>query len=124
MALKDRVRILILSRYKSIRAFCVAAGIPYMTFVSALDKGLETSSVGVIRKASIALGVDMETLTDEQALINLGIYAPDEIADEPQMLKNLEKKWLMDSIEKADDSKIDKLKRLWEIVDDEEQSRD
>lgn len=120
MALKDRIKILILSRYKSIRAFCVANEINYTTFMTALENGLPNASVTLVKKVSAALGIDMETLVDEDSLIKLGIYTEGEQCDEEQMLKNLKRKYLLSAIAKADDKTIDKIDKIMEIMNVEE----
>ena len=48
----------ILSRFKSIRAFCIELDIPYSTLVTALERGIEGMAYGTVIKMCERLSLD------------------------------------------------------------------
>lgn len=50
MSVEENLKALILSKYKSLREFCGAIGLPYSTVDSILRRGVENAGVGKIIK--------------------------------------------------------------------------
>ena len=61
------LEILIVSRYKNIRKFSEASGIPYMTISNVLKRGVENSSLGTISRICDALNYPIYSLYSIQA---------------------------------------------------------
>ena len=63
------------SRYGSVRAFALQVGIPYMTMINMLKKGLGGTSVDTILTICKALGIDSERLVSrgviEKRIMNI-----------------------------------------------------
>lgn len=59
---EDRLKSLILTRYKSVREFTNSIDMPYSTFDSILKRGVANSNIANILKISRALGIDAEKL--------------------------------------------------------------
>ena len=69
MNLEEQLREIILSRYKSVRAFTTAFDIPYSTLDSVFKRGLKNSGIDTTLKIFNALRLDIES-------INTGILKP------------------------------------------------
>lgn len=62
MTTEEKLRHLILSKYKSIREFTIDADIPYTTMDSILRRGIGNSSVDNIIKVCETLGISVDAL--------------------------------------------------------------
>ena len=69
MNLEEQLREIILSKYKSVRAFTTAFDIPYSTLDSVFKRGLKNSGIDTTLKIFNALRLDIES-------INTGILKP------------------------------------------------
>ena len=65
MSLEDKVRIAILSKYKSISLFCKKNDLKYSTVMSALERGFANSNFSTVTSISHALGMEAEYFTSE-----------------------------------------------------------
>lgn len=63
-SVEDRLKALILSKYKSIREFTNSIDMPYSTFDSILKRGIANSNITNVLRISNALGIDTEKLAD------------------------------------------------------------
>ena len=87
MRVEDALKDLILTRYKSIREFCIAVDIPYSTIDSILHRGVLNAGIGKVIRICRHLGISADKLAD-------GEIAPAEIAitaitlDEKTLLEN------------------------------------
>lgn len=61
---EERLKNLILSKYKSVREFTNFIGMPYSTFDSILKRGISNSNITNVLMISNALGIDTEKLAD------------------------------------------------------------
>ena len=66
MELEDQLKSIILSKYKSVRAFCLEAGVPYTTVDSILKRGIRNAGVNTIIKIFRILELDVESVATEQ----------------------------------------------------------
>lgn len=64
MTIEERLKYLILAHYKSLNAFASAAGVPYTTIVSILERGLLNARIGTIIKICKCLGISADSLGD------------------------------------------------------------
>lgn len=64
MTIEERLKCLILARYKSVRSFSIAAGIPYTTVDSMLKRGVLNASIGTAIKVCSFLGISADGLAD------------------------------------------------------------
>ena len=64
MTIEDKLKDLILSRYKSIREFTIFIDMPYTTIDSIFRRGVGNSSVSNIIKICKALGISADELAD------------------------------------------------------------
>jgi hypothetical protein len=64
MTIEDKLKELILSRYKSIREFTLAIDMPYTTIDSMFRRGVENSSVAVVIKVCKGLGISADALAE------------------------------------------------------------
>lgn len=64
MTIEDKLKSLILTRYRSIREFAAVADIPYTTFDSILRRGINNSNVINIIKVCRVLNISAEALAD------------------------------------------------------------
>lgn len=64
MTIEDKLKDLILSRYKSIREFTIAIDMPYTTIDSIFRRGVGNSSVSNIIKICKALRISADELAD------------------------------------------------------------
>ena len=62
MTIEEQLKSLILSRYKSLRAFTQAADIPYTTVDSMLKRGVKGAGVSSVIKVCNHLGIDIDAL--------------------------------------------------------------
>ena len=62
MTIEEQLKGIILSRYKSVRAFTTAIDIPYSTLDSVFKRGLLSAGVGTIIKVFNALDLDVESI--------------------------------------------------------------
>ncbi len=62
MTTEEKLRHLIMSKYKSIREFTIVADIPYTTMDSILRRGIGNSSVDNIIKVCETLGISVDAL--------------------------------------------------------------
>lgn len=64
MTTEDKLKELILSRYKSIREFIITIDMPYTTIDSMFKRGIGNSSVTNVIKICKALGISTDALAD------------------------------------------------------------
>lgn len=64
MTIEEKLKYYILSRYNSLREFTGKANIPYTTFVSILDRGIENSSIANVMKICKALNLSVDALAN------------------------------------------------------------
>ena len=62
MKIEDRIKQIILNKYRSIRAFTIAIGMPYSTFDSILQRGIENASITNIIRICKELDLDVDAL--------------------------------------------------------------
>ena len=65
MTLEEQLKSEILSRYKSVRAFTTAIGIPYSTLDSVFKRGVTNAGIGTMLKVFSALDLDIESIQTE-----------------------------------------------------------
>lgn len=70
MAPEEKLKDLILSRYKSIREFTIIVDIPYTTLDSIFRRGIGNSSVTNVIKICKALGISADALADGEIVPN------------------------------------------------------
>lgn len=63
MTIEDQLKDVILSRYKSVKAFASACGIVYSTLDSVLKRGLMNSNAGTVIKIFKTLDLDVESIS-------------------------------------------------------------
>lgn len=61
---EERLKELILTKYKSIREFTNSIDMPYSTFDSILKRGISNSNITNVLRISNALGIDTEELAN------------------------------------------------------------
>ena len=66
MTIEDKLKNLILSRYRSIREFTQVIDMPYSTFDGILKRGIDNSSVVNVIKVCQALEISADALADGQ----------------------------------------------------------
>lgn len=64
MTIEEKLKDLILSRYKSIREFTISADIPYTTMDSIFRRGVDNCSVSTIVKVCKALRISVDDLAN------------------------------------------------------------
>lgn len=64
MTIEDKLKNLILSRYKSVREFVIAIDMPYTTIDSMFKRGIGTSSVSNVIKICKALSISADALAN------------------------------------------------------------
>lgn len=64
MTIEEKIKNLILSRYKSVREFSVDYDIPYTTLKSMLSRGIGNSSVSNVIKLCKALSISVDALAN------------------------------------------------------------
>ena len=64
MSIEEKLKDLILQRYRSIREFTQVIGMPYGTFDSILKRGVENASIQNIIKICKELGISADELAD------------------------------------------------------------
>jgi len=64
MGVEQELKELILQRYKSVLAFCEAAGMPYSTVDSIFKRGVNNSSVAKVITICKELNIDADELAD------------------------------------------------------------
>lgn len=64
MTMEEQLKQEILSRYKSVRAFTTAIGIPYTTLDSVFKRGIQKAGVSTMIKVFNALNLDIESIQD------------------------------------------------------------
>lgn len=64
MTTEEKLKDLILNRYKSIREFSIEYDIPYTTIKSMLTRGISNSSVGNVIKLCTALKISVDALAN------------------------------------------------------------
>lgn len=70
MAPEEKLKDLILSRYKSIREFTILVDIPYTTLDSIFRRGIGNSSVANVIKICKALGISADALAEGEIVSN------------------------------------------------------
>lgn len=64
MTIEEKLKNLILTKYRSIREFTQIIDMPYSTFSTIISRGIENSSVTNIIKICKALGISADALAD------------------------------------------------------------
>ena len=64
MNIEDQLKEIILARFKSVRAFTQAVGVPYTTFDSSLKRGISNAGVCTMIKVFRALDLDIESIPE------------------------------------------------------------
>lgn len=64
MTIEEKLKDLILTKYRSIREFTQIIDMPYSTFSTIINRGLENSSVTNVIKICKALGISADALAD------------------------------------------------------------
>lgn len=64
MTIEEKLKDLILTKFKSIREFTQIIDMPYSTFSTIMSRGLENSSVTNVIKICKALGISADALAD------------------------------------------------------------
>lgn len=64
MKIEEQLKLMILQKYKSIRAFSIASQIPYSTIDSILKNGINGASVKNVAKICDMLDIDMDNLAE------------------------------------------------------------
>ncbi len=68
MKVEDRLKNVILNKYKSLREFSIEYDIPYTTLKSMLDRGIGNSSVTNVIKLCKSLGISADALADGEII--------------------------------------------------------
>ena len=68
MSIEDQLKELILSKYKSIRQFSLAVGLPYGTISSILKRGIVNASIGNIITICKNFGICVDALANGKIL--------------------------------------------------------
>ena len=63
MSIEEQLKSIILSKYKSVRAFTTSIGIPYTTLDSVFKRGICKAGVETMLKVFSALNLDVESIT-------------------------------------------------------------
>jgi len=66
MSLEDKLRALILAKYKSVLKFSKAIDVPYTTVITALKSGVLNASFSTVVKIAQGLGLEAEDLISEE----------------------------------------------------------
>lgn len=66
MNIEEQLKQLILSKYKSIRAFTKEVDIPYSTVDTMLKRGISGTSITTVLKICNALNIDADALVDNE----------------------------------------------------------
>lgn len=66
VSIEDKLRITILTKYKSIRNFCTVNSLKYSTVMSVLDRGIANASFSTVANIAHALGLDADDFTSEE----------------------------------------------------------
>ncbi|CEK29389.1 putative transcriptional regulator [[Clostridium] sordellii] len=66
MTIEEQLKQLILSKYKSLRAFTQEIDVPYSTVDTMLKRGIGGTSVTTVLKVCNSLGIDADALTDDK----------------------------------------------------------
>lgn len=64
MSIEEQLKSLILSRYRSVKAFAEAAGVPNSTVASMLERGVKKATVGNVLTICKFLGISADGLGD------------------------------------------------------------
>ncbi len=92
MTTEDKLRELILSRYKSIREFTQAIDLPYTTMDSILRRGVGNSSVANIIKICKALRISVDELADGKIVHSYEVSPPDQITEIDDIVREAKSK--------------------------------
>ena len=66
MTIEEQLKQLILSKYKSLRAFTQEIDVPYSTVDTMLKRGIGGTSVTTVLKVCNSLGIDADALTNNK----------------------------------------------------------
>ena len=92
MTTEEKLRELILSRYKSIREFTQAIDLPYTTMDSILRRGVGNSSVTNIIKICRALRISVDELADGKIVHSYEVSPPDQITEIDDIVREAKSK--------------------------------
>ncbi|WP_427112394.1 helix-turn-helix domain-containing protein [Megasphaera sueciensis] len=70
MTIEEKLKNLILSKYKSIREFCISVDMPYSTIDSILRRGISKASIANIIKICRHFNISADALADEEIVFN------------------------------------------------------
>ena len=82
MTVEEQVKSIIIQKYKSVRAFTQAIGVPYSTIDSMLKKGIAGTGIQTVMKVCRALEINVDSL-ETGSLVSSSVvpsttYFPDE----------------------------------------------
>lgn len=76
MSIEDKLKIMILERYGSVREFTIKIGMSYSTFDSILRRGIQNSTVSNVIKICEALRISADALANGEIVpVSLSDYA-------------------------------------------------
>lgn len=94
MSIEEKIKELILSRYRSIREFTQSIDMPYSTFDTILKRGIENSNVTNVIKICKALAISADALADGEIIPSAFIDRPTESSDLNAILNETKNKIL------------------------------
>lgn len=93
MTIEEKLKDLILTKYRSIREFTQTIDMPYSTFGTILSRGIENSSVTNVIKICKALGISADALADGR-IEHLSRDHPNEEIDIDHVINDVKEKVL------------------------------
>ena len=88
MTAEEKLKDLILSRYKSIREFTIVIDMPYTTIDSIFRRGVENSSVSNVIKICKALGISADELAEGKIVSVTNHIIPGELTEIEDILSD------------------------------------
>lgn len=80
MTIEEQLKQMILSEYKSVRAFTMALDIPYSTIDSMFKRGIDGASVVTVLKVCMALNIDIEGLLHDRIVPKVSLQMTDDLS--------------------------------------------
>lgn len=111
MKIEDELKELILSKYKSIRAFTKDIDIPYSTLDTMLKRGISGASISSVLKICKNLGIDADSLMDNKIVFKSTLTN--------QLCEDKEIAFLMGQITADDNPKLKNLIKVLCSLEDE-----
>ena len=88
MIIEEKLKNLILTKYRSIREFTQIIDMPYSTFSTIMVRGVENSSVTNVIKICKALGISADALANGQ-IVHVTNDSPREIVDVDHLIRDV-----------------------------------